>query len=86
MAFDENLQQIVLFGGDSAVGPLTDTWILHDASWLQRPVETTLTVSTKSFMIFSSSLHSLLLFDPSISGEAIWKWDGMMWAKYYSGG
>lgn len=89
-AYDEQRQEIVLFGGaDGSNNQLADTWIFNGAQWL--PVPTPVAPPARVFhsMAYNAVLHQVVVFG-GLSGTAlvqdVWAFDGAQWSKLMDGG
>jgi hypothetical protein len=73
--------RVVLFGGMSDQGPLTDMWAWDDRSWTELLIQSPATVSAFGGPGVMAPLGTnlLLLFEP-FSGET-WTFDGTTWTN-----
>ena len=88
LAFDSNRSCVVLFGGETAVGPPTvligDTWEWDGESWTQ--VEDIGPSARKWFaMAYDRTRHRLVLFGGLTAAGAAsresWEWEGEEWTQ-----
>ena len=90
LAFDTAQQQMVLFGGDDAVGNVLDTALLfNDSAWSVEPPQVpTPTARDSSTLTMSPDGESLMLFGGDNQGVAsndTWLRDGSGWALAIAG-
>jgi len=87
LAFDSNRSRVVMFGGETAIGPPTvlvgDTWEWDGGNWTQ--VEDIGPSARKWFaMAYDRNRNRLVLFGgltaSGASGET-WEWDGQDWTQ-----
>ena len=83
MVFDAKLQAVILFGGDSQGGFLSDTWIWDGSSWIEQHPTHHPSGRTNAGMAYHAANQQIMLFGGQRSEGAIndtWIWDGQDWA------
>jgi hypothetical protein len=84
MAFDAEIEKVVLFGGYGASGPLADTWTYDGTEWTQLSPTTSPLPRSGASMVYDPTIGDLVLFggysEGSVSNET-WTFDGTEWTK-----
>ena len=80
-AYDEGRGRLVVFGGDSASGPLNDTWEHDGSSWIRRTPAVSPPASTTSTMAYDPVRGEMWLATGLANGTDVWRWDGENWAQ-----
>ena len=83
MAYDEDSQTLVLFGGANAANAhLADTWEWNGSTWIQDLPATSPPVRQASMMAYDSASHRLAMFAGfGDDGSDMWEWDGTTWTQ-----
>ncbi|MGB8212102.1 MAG: hypothetical protein WCE68_00960 [Anaerolineales bacterium] len=76
MAYDENRQQVILFGGDSGYSTLIDTWAWDGQDWqqlqtIQSPPQFMSLISVR--MVYLPSLDTVMLYGSSFDEGKFWE-------------
>lgn len=80
LAYDENRQRMVMFGGWAGAGDLQDTWEWDGATWTQRTLPTDPPSRRGHKMVRDVARKSVFMFGGT--REAMpenWSWDGLRW-------
>jgi hypothetical protein len=84
MAYDDQSQRVVLFGGFFQ-GELGDTWEWDGASWSEKTSATAPSARSDAAMAYDSSRKKLILFGGmhEVDGTKndTWQWDGSAWTQ-----
>jgi protocatechuate 3,4-dioxygenase beta subunit len=84
MAYDAAHGQIVLFGGISFNGFLSDTWVWDGATWTQKSPATSPPDRVYSSMAYDAAHGQIVLFGGRNDGGNLsdtWVWDGTNWTQ-----
>jgi hypothetical protein len=84
MVYDAARQQILLFGGQPAVGPLlADTWVWSGQAWEQKSPASSPPARYGHAMVYDSVRQRVLLFGGFSSNylDDTWEWDGTNWTQ-----
>jgi CSLREA domain-containing protein len=84
MAYDAAHGQIVLFGGISFNGFLSDTWVWDGATWTQKSPATSPPDRVYSSMAYDAAHGQIVLFGGRNDGgnfSDTWVWDGTNWTQ-----
>jgi hypothetical protein len=83
-AYDPATGNMVLFGGESASGPLNDTWVWNGTTWTAENAATSPTGRYFADMAYDPATGNMVLFGgESASGPLndTWVWNGSTWAQ-----
>jgi len=93
MAYDEDRQQVVLFGGTGSLaqdgspsGLLSDTWIWDGSNWINKtPQYSVMAARWLHGMAYDPARKKIVLFGGQQSWQAqlndTWEWDGTQWIQ-----
>ncbi len=83
-AYDPVREELVLFGGYTAAGDVTDTWVYADNGWTLRTPASAPSQSQLAMMDFDPRLGQLVMFGGYAGGVRVattWTWDGTTWVE-----
>lgn len=84
IAYDENRNVIVLFGGLGQNGRLADTWEWDGNSWVEKTTEIQPNPRSGHEMVYDPVRKKVVLYggysDPAFYNDA-WEWDGTNWYR-----
>lgn len=78
MAFDSLRGRIVLFGGETAGGPMEDTWEWNGMAWIQVGLAGPGQRSGAA-LAYDAARANIVLFGGNGGGDT-WAWDGLSWS------
>ncbi len=87
MAYDPQHQQVVLFGGETAVGNtfFDDTWTWNGTTWTQQQPSLSPTARLGAAMAWDGAQKRMILFggfgDGAVFFADTWSWDGSTWTE-----
>ena len=89
MVFDSARSQTVLFGGESAVVDLGDTWTWDGTNWTQKTPATSPSARQQFGFVYDSVQNQSILFAGTQYLESgtndTWAWNGSNWIQAVAG-
>ncbi len=84
MAYDENRNVVVLFGGLGQNGRLSDTWEWDGNSWMEKKTDIQPNARSGHEMVYDPIRKKVVIYggysDPTFYNDA-WEWDGKNWNR-----
>jgi hypothetical protein len=84
MAYDAEINELVLFGGEGENGDLSDTWFWDVTSWAPQATQPDGPMANYSMMAYDAAQSQLLLFGGENSIDPVgetWTWNGTNWTE-----